>query len=69
MKDEYDFTDAEQGRFYRPIEALELPVYLDKENRDFLMKKVQKQGKNFSLTNVVNALIRQDIEITKQMAL
>ena len=69
MKDEYDFTDAEQGRFYRPIEALEIPVYLDKENRDFLMKKVQKQGKNFSLTNVVNALIRQDIEITKQMAL
>ena len=69
MKDEYDFTDAEQGRFYRPIEELEIPVYLDKENRDFLMKKVQKQGKNFSLTHVVNALIRQDIEITKQMAL
>ncbi len=69
MKDEYDFTDAEQGRFYRPIEALEIPVYLDKENRDFLMKKVKKHGKNFSLTHVVNALIRQDIEITKHIAL
>ena len=24
MKEEYDFTDAEQGRFYRPIEALDI---------------------------------------------
>ena len=23
MKDEYDFTDAEQGKFYRPLEELE----------------------------------------------
>ena len=24
MKDEYDFTDAEQGKFYRPLEELEI---------------------------------------------
>jgi len=36
MKEEYDFTDAEQGKFYRPIEELDIPVYLDKEIRQFL---------------------------------
>ena len=25
MKDEYDFTGAEQGKFYRPIEELDIP--------------------------------------------
>jgi hypothetical protein len=24
MKDEYDFTDAEQGKFYRPLEELDI---------------------------------------------
>ena len=30
-KKEYDFSRAEQGKFYRPIEELEIPVYLDEE--------------------------------------
>nr|VFJ55417.1 MAG: hypothetical protein BECKFW1821B_GA0114236_10232 [Candidatus Kentron sp. FW] len=30
MKDEYDFSGAEQGRFYRPVEELDIPIYLDK---------------------------------------
>jgi len=37
MKEEYDFTNAEQGRFYRPIEELDIPVYLDKDIREVLM--------------------------------
>nr|VFJ72927.1 MAG: hypothetical protein BECKFW1821C_GA0114237_104026 [Candidatus Kentron sp. FW] len=31
MKDEYDCSEAEQGRFYRPIEELDIPIYLDQE--------------------------------------
>ncbi len=30
MEKEYDFSGAEQGRFYRPIDDLDIPVYLDK---------------------------------------
>jgi len=37
MKDEYDFTGAEQGKFYRPIEELDIPIYLDQE--EFLCSK------------------------------
>jgi len=27
----YDFTNAEQGKFYIPIEELDIPIYLDEE--------------------------------------
>ena len=35
MKKEYDFSKAVQGKFYRPIAKLEIPVYLDKEVKEF----------------------------------
>ena len=69
MKEEYDFTNAEQGKFYRPVEELEIPVYLDKDIRDVLMKKIKDKGGEFSLTNIVNALIKQDIEISRKISL
>ncbi len=30
MKEEYDFSNAEQGKFYVPVEDVQLPIYLDK---------------------------------------
>ena len=42
MKKEFDFTNAEQGKFYRPIEELEIPIYLGKEVREFLIQKMKK---------------------------
>jgi len=68
MKEEYDFTNAEQGRFYRPIEELEIPVYLDRDIREILMKKLKEKGNEFSLNSIVNALIKQDIEISRRIA-
>ncbi len=40
MKEEYDFTNAEQGKFYRPIEELEIPIYLDKEIKEYFYKNI-----------------------------
>lgn len=67
MKDEYDFTGAEQGKFYRPIEELDIPVYLDKEIRQFFFKSIQSKDRDFSLTKIINSLIRKDIEISKEL--
>ncbi|HXX81615.1 MAG TPA: hypothetical protein VEI46_08695 [Thermodesulfovibrionales bacterium] len=39
MKKKYDFSKAEQGKFYRPIEKLEIPIYLDKKIKEFFSKK------------------------------
>jgi hypothetical protein len=37
MKKEYDFTNAEQGKFYRPIDELDIPIYLDEEVKNFFI--------------------------------
>ncbi len=66
MKKEYDFTNAEQGKFYRPIEELEIPIYLDKDVRTFFMDSMR--AKSFSLNQLINSILKQDIEITKKLA-
>jgi hypothetical protein len=63
MKKEYDFSKAEQGKFYRPIEKLEIPVYLDKEIKEFFSKKAR--GKEDDLDKVVNAILRKEMELLK----
>jgi hypothetical protein len=68
MKDEYDFSNAEQGKFYSPIEELDVPIYLDKEVKAFFMEKIKTRGQVFSLNQVVNALLKKDIEISNQLS-
>jgi len=36
MQDEYDFSNAERGKFYRSETALQLPIYLDPDVREYL---------------------------------
>ncbi|MDQ7016682.1 MAG: hypothetical protein Q9O24_12430 [Gammaproteobacteria bacterium] len=67
MKDEYDFSNAEQGKFYRPIEELDLPIYLEPEVKDFFIKTLRNQRSAFSLTEIVNALLKKDIEISNKI--
>ncbi|CAA6815539.1 MAG: Unknown protein [uncultured Sulfurovum sp.] len=69
MKDEYDFTNAEQGKFYVPIEELDIPIYLDEEVKKFFLKKLKNKDVDFSLSSVVNALLLKDIEISKRLAI
>ncbi len=68
MKDEYDFSGAEQGKFYRPLEELDIPIYLDKEVKAFFMEKLKANGQEFSLNQVINSLLKKDIEISSQLS-
>ena len=68
MKDEYDFTNAEQGKFYRPMEELDIPIYLDKEVKDYFIKKIRDKGRQFSLNKTINSLLKKDIEISNKLA-
>jgi hypothetical protein len=61
MKDEYDFSKAERGKFYRPGVLLNSPIYLDPEVRAFLTAHAQARG--ISLSNLVNALLKNVIEL------
>lgn len=67
MKDEYDFSNAEQGKFYRPSEELEIPIYLDKDVTAYLMKKISTPNET-SVSDLVNTLLKNDIEIAKKLA-
>lgn len=67
MKKEYDFTNAEQGKFYRQIEELDIPIYLDQEVKEFFLKNLQNKNNNFSLNETINSLLKQDIKISKLM--
>jgi hypothetical protein len=63
MKKEYEFSKAEQGKFYRPIEKLEIPIYLDKEIKEFFSNKAS--AKELDLDKVVNTILRKEMEILK----
>ena len=68
MKKEYDFTDAEQGKFYRPINDLDLPIYLDNEVKEYFAKILAEKKDNISINDLINSLLKKDIEISNQLS-
>lgn len=68
MKDEYDFSDAEQGKFYRPIEKLDIPIYLDSDVKEFFINQLKRKGVEFSLNEIINSVLKKDIEISNQLS-
>jgi hypothetical protein len=61
MKDEYDFSKAERGRFYRPDAVLVPPVHLEPEVLAFLAARAEARG--ITVSELVNALLKKDIEL------
>jgi hypothetical protein len=61
MKDEYDFSNAERGKFYRSGAQLIPPVHLDPEILNYLSARAEARGT--SLSELVNELLRKDIEL------
>ncbi len=65
MKKEYDFSKAEQGKFYRPIEELKIPIYLDKEVAGFFSRKALNL--HIELDNIINTILRKEMEVLKKI--
>jgi hypothetical protein len=61
MKDEYDFSKSQRGRFYRPGAVLAPPVHLDPDVLAFLAGRAAARG--VSLSELVNILLKKDIEL------
>ncbi len=61
MKEEYDFSKAQRGKFYRADAVLVPPVHLDPEVLAFLTARAEARG--VSLSELVNALLKKDIEL------
>jgi len=65
MRNEYDFSKGERGKFYRPDMKLNIPIYLDEEVSAFVDKIASK--KKIDRSAVVNELLRGDIKIAEAM--
>lgn len=61
MKEEYDFSKGQRGKFYQPGAVFRLPVYLDEDVQSYLAAKAQSKG--VELSELVNELLKKEIEI------
>lgn len=61
MKAEYDFSQAERGKFYRPDAKFNIPIYLDEDVLAYFSK--QAEAKGVDLTEMINDLLKKDIAL------
>ncbi len=59
MKKEYDFSKGRRGLFHKPGAVLNVPVYLDKDNRDFVARLAE--SKQMDVSTLVYSLVRSHI--------
>jgi hypothetical protein len=61
MKDEYDFSKAERGKFFREGARLRPSVYLEPDVLDYLAERASARA--VWLSSPVNTLLRKNIEL------
>ena len=61
MREEYDFSEGERGKFFKPNAKMNLPVYLDADVLDYFAAKAQAKG--IALNTMVNELLKKDIAL------
>lgn len=65
MQNEYDFSNAERGKFYNPDATHQLPVYLEPEVLSYFSDKAQARG--VELNTLINELLKMDIDLFEGM--
>jgi len=61
MKKKYDFSNGVKGKFHIPANKMELPIYLNKDNREYYMNLSKE--KNIDISKLVNQLLSKDREL------
>ena len=61
MREEYDFSKGERGKFYKPDAQYKLPLYLEADVLDYFTIKAKAKG--VDLNTLVNDLLKKDIEL------
>jgi hypothetical protein len=63
MKNEYDFSKGERGKFYKPDIKLNLPIYLEPEILSFVEGIAKKS--DLDISTVVSNLIKTDMQLAE----
>ena len=65
MREEYDFSKGERGKFHNPDATMNLPLYLDAEVLDYFAAKARDKG--VDLNRMVNDLLKKDIALIEEV--
>ncbi len=63
MKDEYDFSNAERGKFFHPNAKFNIPIYLEEEVLEFFSQRAEAKGVDLNV--LLNDLLKKDIAFVK----
>lgn len=58
---EIDFSTGTRGKFFKPGETINLPVYLEAEVQAYLAARAKAKG--IDIAQLVNDLLKKDIEL------
>lgn len=61
MKDEYDFSAGERGKFFHADAEFVAPVYLESDVLSYLSDRAEAKG--VEVDDLVNDLLRRDIAL------
>ena len=61
MKQEYDFSNAERGKFFHDNAKHNLPEYLDEDVRTYLQERATSKG--VEIAQIVNKMLKQDSKL------
>ena len=65
MKEEYDFSKGERGKFYKPDAVFSFPVYLEPDIDDFMNKLANE--KDINVQELVNEWLRVNIKLVRSV--
>ena len=65
MKEEYDFTGAERGKFYRSDAVFSFPVYLEADVDAYLSSLADE--KEITVQDLVNEWLRVNIRLVQSV--
>ena len=67
MKKEYDFSTAEQGKFYCKPEHMKIPVYIDSSLESFYAERAR--ACKIDMSSLINAVLRKEMDLVKEFDL
>ena len=65
MRAEYDFSQGERGKFYKPDATFSFPVYLEPDVNDFMNQLADEKG--VDIQQLVNEWLRVNIKLIKSV--
>ncbi len=65
MAEQYDFRDAERGKFYRAEAVFSVPIYLEPDVNEYMDALARKSG--LDVQTLVNEWLRANIKLVESI--